>query len=87
MLLCYFVRVDEDVDCGGDTQQEVGQLDQQFPPQRLVPQRPVHHHLETRGHIINEDWKRMKEVFNMLSKISPPINTVWTWTFRNVCNG
>ena len=54
MLLCYFVRVDEDVDCGGDTQQEVGQLDQQFPPQRLVPQRPVHHHLETRGHIMKE---------------------------------
>ena len=41
----YLVRVDDDIDSGGETQEEVRHLDGQPPPQRFESQLSVQDHL------------------------------------------
>ena len=41
-----FIRIDDDVDCRGETEEEMGEFDKEFGPQRLEHQRSINHHLD-----------------------------------------
>ena len=44
-ILSNLVRVDDDINSRGETEEEMRDLDGQSPPQRLEPQLSIHDHL------------------------------------------
>ena len=77
------VGVNDDVGSGGDAEQEVGGLDGQSPPQRLVSQLSVQNHLHKylqHSYSFNHDIHERRKIFFVLFFF-----VLWSYANYHLC--